>query len=164
MTHVPNLTPVFIRNAVPSDYEACKKIANQKENCEGLGFVSRVTFNDFAMRQIHEPRFMLQVAINRKGDIVGYIRALRLKTKDQTTIHEVCRDANRKKQGIGKRLIQHVIETSVAHDVGKVVLKTPADAKAANLYPKYGFSLTSTEQPAGRRKRVLRRYEMSLKA
>lgn len=158
------LSTVFIRHATPADYKACQKITNQKENRPGLGFVSRIIFNEFAQKQIHEQRHMLFVAENEDGNVIGFVRALRLLKKDQTTVHEICRDVTTKGAGVGKALLDKVINESINHGVGLIFLKTPDGIDAGRLYEKYGFKKVGLEKPAANNnlKRTLRWYEKKL--
>lgn len=155
---------IFLRHANPEDYAACRRLTNQKENRAGFGPVSRVTFNDFAERQKIEPRYILRVAEDAVGNIVGYVRALRLKDRSQTTIHEICRDANLKGMGIGTALLDDVAALSLRDETRTLFLKAPDGIPSNRAYESYGFKMTGIDTPVEgeHRKKTIRTYEKIL--
>ena len=158
------LKKVFIRAAKPRDYAACRRMANQKENREGLGFVSRIVFNDFAARQSKDSRYILLVAEDGQGKVVGFARALRLLNGTQTTLHEICRDMACKGGGVGRALLKKVEDMSRSHGIARFFLKVPDGIGAAKAYERFGFKRVGIESPQDfpGRKRRLKLYEKEL--
>lgn len=153
---------VFLRAAVPADYDACKKIANQPQNRKVLGFFMRVTFNDFAARQPADDRYILTVVEDAANNIVGVVRAKTRNDQSQTTVHEICVDDNHKGQGIGRLMVEHVASRARAHHAPKIFLKSPADTPAGRFYRHLGFEHSGYETPDAfnRLKRPLDHYEL----
>jgi ribosomal protein S18 acetylase RimI-like enzyme len=169
MAHHPaeqtgGITPLFLRAARPEDYVACRALTNQQPNREGFGMFDRASFNDFAARQTTDDRYMLLVAEDDDHAIAGFVRALRLKDGSQTTIHALCRDFNRKGEGIGPLLISEVERHSRAHAVPRLFLKSPENTRAHKAYERMGFEWIGDEPPVPgtTRKRTLSHFEKRL--
>ena len=161
-----DLRQIFLRAAQPQDYTACRRLTNQVANREGFGFVSAVTFNDFAKRQANDPRYILRVAADSDCNIVGYVRALALSNGQQITIHEICRDVAWKGQGVGSRLLADVEAIARQKNIPKLFLKTPAGIRAHAAYQRFGFVALGTEprppKADGRPSRSLVHFEKRL--
>lgn len=152
---------INIRLGLPSDYKACRILVNQKDNREGFGWFDRVSFDEFATKQKQDPRYILWVA-EKNNEIVGFVRALLLKNKSQTTIHAICRHKDHKGTGLGQYLLNLTEEFSRQNDIPLIRLKTPDKTNACKAYERYGFQCAAIVPPEGNRKRAVRIYEKKL--
>ena len=80
----------------------------------------------------------------RHGEVVGFVRFHRLKRIPQTTIYEILVHPDYRKRGIGRRLIEKMIQKN------PVRLKCPVDSEFNLFYEHLGFQLIDRE-PGKRR-------------
>ena len=102
-----------------------------------FGFVPRI-----AVESARDTRELL-IAWQR-GEVVGFVRFHRLKRIPQTTIYEILVHPDYHKQGIGRRLMEMVMQNP------PVKLKCPADSASNGFYQHFGFRLIDKE-PGKRR-------------
>ena len=123
-----------------------------------------LSFNDFASCQQTDDRYMLIIAEDPAHNIIGFLRALRLRNNSQTTIHAICRDFNERGRGIGALLMNEVERRSRVHNIPRIFLKSPKNIRAHESFESMGFAWIRDEPPiAGhKRQRTVSHFEKIL--
>ncbi len=126
---------IRVRRAKTEDLDAVKSLADA--NRIALGFVLRPSL------AVSIQKGWLLVA-ERNGRIIGFIH-YRHRKDAQTTVYQICVDQLWRGQGIGRTLMQTLLNESASMGQTVVRLKTPADIPANRFYQALGFQLIDTE-------------------
>lgn len=129
------MTSTFtIRHATTSDLDAIKQLADA--NRESLGFVMRSALS-FGMAK------QWLIVAERQHQIIGFAH-YRHRRDGQTTLYEICVQAEMRGQGVGKVLVQHLCAEAALLGKSCLVLKTPIDLPANGFYQHLGFVCQET--------------------
>ncbi len=131
------------RKAVPSDLAVIKAIADTER--DSLGFITRGT-----VREAIDQGQIMVVAVD--GNIVGFQHYYHRKRDLQTTFYHKALRKEWRGQGLGRRLVDAVIDEARALGRRKVVLKCPVDLPSNRFHERYGFILVGQE--LGRKRKL----------
>jgi N-acetylglutamate synthase-like GNAT family acetyltransferase len=134
---------VEYRSATRIDVPSIKALADAHRL--ELGFVLRPVI--LASADAHS----VIVALS-KGEVIGFVR-FHHRRDGITTIYEVCVDATRRMQGIGRRLVDVLRSKAKTLGHSSMKLKCPEGVAANEFYACIGMTHTSIEK--GRRRRLM---------
>lgn len=122
---------ILIRKASLEDTSAIKEIADQ--NKEILGFIRQ------GILQQNIERGWILVA-SCEGIIVGFASYRHCKD-GRTVLYNICVKQERRREGIGKLLLQELEREALFLGKEKLLLKCPEGVEANHFYPKLGYVL-----------------------
>ena len=141
---------IRIRKATEKDIDKIKLIADA--NKDSIGFVLRPKLESALNRG------ELLVATTRNGRVLGFANYHHRKDA-QTTLYEICVKEEHRGNGIGRKLIQALVEESKTIGKKKVLLKCPESLEANAFYRKLCFENIAKENG---RKRCLNVWALNL--
>ncbi len=141
---------ITTRKATESDVAAIKVIADAER--DSLGFMTRLTI----LAAIREGCIMV-IVVN--GFVVGFQHYYHRKRDRQTTLYHKSILLKWRGLGLGKLLVDSVVQEARALGREKLVLKCPVDLPSNGFHQKYGFQLVGQEQG---KKRKLNIWEYKL--
>lgn len=124
-----------MHKARTEDLDAVKALADA--NRTSLGFVLRPAL------AVGIQKGWLLVA-EKNGCIIGFAH-YRHRKDAQTTLYQICVDQKWRGQGIGRMLIEALLNESLSLGQTSVRLKAPSDIAANEFYQALGFQLVDTE-------------------
>lgn len=124
------------RKAHESDLEAIKAIADAERN--SLGFITRTTIR----KAIYQGNIIVVTVNNR---VVGFQHYYHRKQDRQTTLYHKAVLLDFRRQGLGTRLVDAVVQEARAMGRQKLRLKCPVDLPANRFHKRYGFVLVGQE-------------------
>ncbi len=142
---------VYIRKAALKDLDAIKSLADVHK--KELGFVLRP-----ALASSIERDEML-VAENSRG-VVGFVE-YHHRQDEQTTLYHIAVCSDHRRQGIGQRLVEVLINDAVEHSKRYVLLRCPVYLEANRFYARLGFSQIGVD-PGKQRQLIVWRLLLSL--
>ncbi|HFD39725.1 MAG TPA: N-acetyltransferase [Anaerolineae bacterium] len=119
-----------IRQATMFDLNAIKELADAHRH--ELGFVRRPAL----ARSIE--RGELFVAQNGQG-VIGFVE-YHHRRDGQTTLYHLAVQADYRRQGLGRRLVQALVHDAGQHSQEFIQLKCPVDLEANRFYQQIGFA------------------------
>lgn len=125
-----------IRKATLQDLETIKQIADA--NKETIGFVLRP-----ALAQNIERGWVL--VAEREGVVIGFAN-YRHRRDEQTTLYEICVAEEHRDNGVGKSLLEALIEESRRLGKGRLRLKCPVGSEANAFYANLAFEQRGRER------------------
>jgi ribosomal protein S18 acetylase RimI-like enzyme len=134
-----------IRQAVPEDIIACKRIADQ--NREAFGFLPRPVFVEAVERR------RLLVAASSTGVVIGFVRFNHRMRGTETALYDICVDNSLRRQGVGRALVAALVDECRRANRETVVLKCPEGLPANDFYDRLGFERQGMVQ--GRRRNLI---------
>jgi N-acetylglutamate synthase-like GNAT family acetyltransferase len=144
------LKNIVTRKANLSDLVAIKQLADKEKS--SLGFITRQTI----MEAIANSSIML-IVVN--GKIVGFQHYYHRKRDLQTTLYHKTIDKEFRGHGLGRILVNSVIEEARLLGRKKLFLKCPIDLPSNHFHKAIGFVLVGKEQG---KKRELNLWEYSI--
>lgn len=133
-----------MRQATLDDVVDVKKIADQHRHA--LGFLPKPVFSDSVKRH------SLLVAVS-EGHLVGFVRYNHRKRGTETAIYDICVADDYKRQGIGRGLVESLIDECRKNDRVSIMLRCPEDLPANQFYERIGFENNGVEM--GRRRKLV---------
>lgn len=137
----------LIRYLQSSDIPKVKQIADA--NRESLSFLTKSKFKELAEQQ-------RGIVAEEDGQILGFVTFRHRKSDLQTTLSEICVEASRRNQGIGRLLLNALLNDSKCKARSFIQLKCPKDLAANDFYAHLGFKLDRIEQGKARQLNVWR--------
>jgi ribosomal protein S18 acetylase RimI-like enzyme len=139
---------VNIRNANLDDLDPINIIANAHRR--ELGFVRKVTLAESISRKEI-------LIVENDEQVIGFVH-YRHRRDSQTTLYNIVVLPERRRQGIGKRLVDALVQE--AQSLGKqcIVLKSPSELPANEFYLGIGFHLWQKEPGKQRELNLWRLY------
>ena len=134
---------VIIRKARLDDLDAIKTIADA--NKEAIGFILRPVL-------ACNIEYGWVLAAEMAHEVVGFVN-YRHRQDDQTTLYEICVAAERRGNGVGRALIEALIEECRGKNKERIRLKCPIDNEANIFYDKMDFTQVGEEK--GRRRKLV---------
>ncbi|MBV6438331.1 MAG: hypothetical protein AELANPGJ_03633 [Anaerolineae bacterium] len=131
-----------IRRARLDDIDNAKALVDRHKN--ELGFVIRSALVTSVSRG------ELLVALSANDDIVGLVH-FRHRRDKQSTLYSIVVSENVRSQSIGRALLAELVDECQRLGQERIVLKCPVELPANSIYPKFGFTLTGTENGKHRR-------------
>ncbi len=131
------------RKAVPSDLGEIKAIADAER--DSFGFLTRGT-----IREAIEQGQIMVIVVN--GNIAGFQHYYHRKRDLQTTFYHKAVRKEWRGQGLGRRLVDAVVDEARALGRAKIVLKCPVDLPSNRFHGEYGFVLVGQE--LGRKRKL----------
>ncbi|GAB4514747.1 MAG: hypothetical protein OHK0046_17270 [Anaerolineae bacterium] len=125
-----------IRRLYTEDTPKVKTLADK--NRRELGFNPRQKFEEVASEQ----RGFVAVY---NGDLVGFVIFRHRKIDLQTTLSEICVQADYRHHHIGEALVAQLIKECTEISREYIQLKCPVDLTANRFYARLGFVLYTTE-------------------
>jgi GNAT superfamily N-acetyltransferase len=134
------MSDIVIRPAVQADLDAIKLLADVHKH--ELGFVLRPAI---AKSIVQGEVFVAEIG----EDLVGFVE-YHHRRDNQTTLYHIAVRSDHRKQGIGRRLVDTLVQQAVGKDKDVIQLKCPIDLEANRFYEKMGF-ICSEIQPSKQR-------------
>lgn len=135
---------ITIRHAIQADLDQLKSIADA--NRETLGFVLR--------RKIEDAIKQERVLIASSGDLLmGFVIYRHRKRDKQTTLSEICVHNAWRGQGVGKSLLEALIQECERLEREFIQLKCPENLSANEFYKQLGYQFIATE--AGKKRNLI---------
>ncbi len=146
------LSQVSIRYAQPSDTSACKRIADS--NRDAVGFMMTVVFSEAVARG--------RLLVAEMDDAVaGFVRFNHRVRGTETALYDLCVDQDMRRCGVGRTLIDALVDECRASNRASIMLRCPDGLPANDFYRKLDFRFCGYEQ--GRR-RALRVWRLNIEA
>lgn len=120
-----------IRLATHADLTAVKRLADQHKGA--IGFVL------FPALQEAVERGALLVAVDSENRICGFVNFRHRKQDDSTTLYEICVELQGRRKGVGRDLVNALIECCRTAGKHIIQLKCPVDLSANHFYANLGF-------------------------
>lgn len=139
----------FIRTATFADLDAVKSIADAHRH--ELGFVILPSLRE----QIE--RGQMLVAMDR-DEIVGFVD-YHHRRDGQITLYHIAVEPEARTRGIGRALLDTLLQVARQAGSTRIVLKCPVDLQANQFYGQYGFQLVET---LNGRKRALNEWVLEI--
>lgn len=128
---------IVINKAKIENIKAIKEIADG--NRKGIGFL-----REAALKQSIE---MGEVFVAKYQDkIIGFQTYHHRKKDYQTTLYQKCVTQEYRRQGVGRKLVDSVVDESRKKGRKYILVKCPVDLEANEFHNSYGFSLIKTEK------------------
>lgn len=126
---------ISIQKAVPDDIDQIKQIADAHR--KELGFVRKPSLLEAISRSE-------LIVARQNGHIVGFVE-YRHRLDEQTTLYNIVVNSALRGQGIGRQLVQALIDDS--SNIGKthITLKCPEELEANKFYAALNFQLCTVE-------------------
>lgn len=118
-------------------------------NRDALGFLPKMKFQE----AIEQERCFVAV---EGADILGFVVFRHRKIDLQTTLSDICVDAEKRRQGVGRSLIEKLTYDCEDKDRAFIQLKCPQNLKANQFYQNMGFELATVEEGKSRKLNVWR--------
>lgn len=126
-----------LRHIQYADISAAKLIADASR--DAIGFIPRQKFEEAAKQQ----RGFVAL---ENAQVVGFVLYRHRKLDHQTTLSEICVHKDYRRQYIGERLVNALVQECIKKSRQFIQLKCPADLPANVFYEKLGFELSATEK------------------
>lgn len=139
---------VNIRKANLDDLESINIIANTHRR--ELGFVRKVTLAESISRKEI-------LIIENDKHVIGFVH-YHHRRDSQTTLYNIVVLPERRRQGIGKRLVDALVQEALSLGKQWIVLKSPSELPANEFYLGIGFHLWKKETGKRRKLNVWRLY------
>jgi len=130
-----------IRKAVPADLDAVKHLADAHRH--ELGFVLLPSLRE----QIERGQLLVAIdagpGVHAAADPVGFVDFHR-RRDGQVTLYHIVVGSPSRARGIGRALLQALIEAARQAGCSRIALKCPVDLPANEFYRRNGFHLEET--------------------
>ena len=136
------------RYLVRQDIQVAKTIADT--NRDSIGFLPRMKLQEAADQN------RCFVATSDEGNLAGFVVFRHRKIDNQTTLSDICVDETYRGKGIGRVLMNTLIENCHEKRREFIQLKCPESLTANQFYERIGFNLIATEEGKSRRLNVWR--------
>lgn len=136
---------LVLRKAVESDLTEIKQIAD--EHKQELGFIIRGVL----LESIH--RQEVAIAQSNANGMVGFIH-YRHRLDSQTTLYNLAVRQPYRRSGVGRKLLEFLIQDAVASQKLTIRLKCPEELASNSFYAHHGFQLVLVENGKHRRLNV----------
>lgn len=138
---------IVITKATPSDIDGIKKIADAHR--KELGFVRRPSLLESINRA--------EVFVARQnGSIIGFVE-YRHRKDEQTTLYNIVVEPAYRRAGVGRNLLERLIQEAEQRRKTRILLKCPTELAANRFYEQIGFDLYQVEAGKKRRLNIWRR-------
>lgn len=136
-----------VRRAVSSDLTATKALADAHKR--ELGFILRPVLEQ-AIQQG-------EVLVAANGvDMLGFVH-FHHRRDEQTTLYNIVVDPEHRRRGVGKRLLESLVNECREREKSFILLRCPEDLAANKFYERSGCTIIGTEASKRRRLIVWRR-------
>lgn len=135
------MTSITVRLANLNDISACKAIADAHR--DELGFIVAASFADSIRRG------QLLIA-ERDEKVLGFVRFNHRVRGNETALYDICVTKSAQGQGVGRLLVETLIESCRLRGRHSIILRCPENLVANSFYAHLGFQRMTTEQ--GRRR------------
>lgn len=129
------------------DLKQIKSLA--AENSDALGFVLRSAL----AKAIEENRIVV-AEVNKR--LIGFQEYYHRKRDGQTTLYHKCVSSEFRRFGVGKALVDAVVNESRIMGRQFLLLKCPEDLTSNEFHRNYGFALIRTENGKRRKLKIWR--------
>jgi N-acetylglutamate synthase-like GNAT family acetyltransferase len=144
------LRKVYTRKAALSDLVEIKLLEDKEKS--SLGFITRQTISEAI-----ETGSIMLILVDDK--IVGFQHYYHRKRDLQTTLYHKTIDREYRRQGLGRTLVNSIVEEARFLGRKKLFLKCPTDLSSNSFHEAFGFTLVGKEQG---KKRELNLWEYPL--
>jgi N-acetylglutamate synthase-like GNAT family acetyltransferase len=131
---------LVVRKATTDDLDAIKTLADAHRR--ELGFVRRPALASAISRQ--------EVLIAEEQDVLVGFAEYHHRRDEQTTVYHVAVDADHRRSGIGRQLIEALVTEAKGFGKSLIQLKCPSQLEANDFYAKVGFSRSGTQSGKNR--------------
>ncbi len=135
-----------IRKAVLSDLDEIKTLADAHKT--ELGFILRPAL----AKSIHKDELL--VVANSKG-LIGFVD-YHYRNDEQITLYNIVIAPKYRRQGIGSRLVQSLVNEAKEREKRHILLKCPAELDANKFYEALDFQLSKVEPGKHRKLNIWR--------
>jgi len=138
---------MLISKPAVRDIDAIKSVADANRN--ELGFILRVQIQE----AVEQKRIMVATVEDK---ITGFIIYRHRKKDLQTTVAEICILKNYRGQGLGRELIDALVQECNRISRSYIQLKCPIDLPANEFYKRLGFCFVAIEPGKSRKLNIWR--------
>ncbi len=137
---------IIVIKATPLDIDGIKQIADAHRN--ELGFVRRPSLLEAINRS--------EVLVAKKnGNVLGFVE-YRHRKDQQTTLYNIAVIPEYRGLGIGRKLVQPLVEEAKKRNKDYILLKCPEDLAANKFYEALDFKLHTIEPGKHRQLKIWR--------
>lgn len=86
------------------------------------------------------------ITVEKNNMVVGFVNFRHRMRDKQTTIYELVVSKEYRNQGLGKKLIEKLIEECIKLNRDFILLKCPEDNESNRFYKKYGFTFIKKQK------------------